>query len=858
LLRHVVENTLRGDSGQLTEYSLGVDVFHRGESFDPAADTIVRVQTRRLRAKLAKYYASDGRNDPVVIELPKGQYAAVFAVRSRKEQTATARAGRDSELADNRLEGVAQLRAGLPPAPPLPAACTSFIGREQELTEITRLLEDREVRLLTLTGAGGSGKTRLALRAASKISSEFPGGVYMVPLASVTDPETVAPTIAQAVGLRRTGGTPLPDALQHYLCLSVQAPILLFLDNFEQVTAAAPLLTALLATCPHLKILVTSRSVLHLSGEHDYPVPPLSTSDPDRLPPLEELARAPAVALFVQRAGAVDPAFTLKESNAPAVARICRRLDGLPLAIELAAARIKILPPAAMLSRLCHSLDLLTAGQLDLPRRHQTLRATIDWSHGLLNAAEQKLFRRLAVFAGGCTLESTEAVCNARRDLGPDVLDGISSMIDKNLLQRVEQESGEVRFRMLETIREYAFECLSGSGELEFTRRAYAAYSIVLAEEGAAETVEKERAKWLAVWDAEHDNLRDALDWLIETDNGEWALRLATALLAFWERREHLMEGRNRLEAVLKLDTAVPPTPQRARAAFYAAIFADQQGDFEASLRLFGQGLEIYRILRDRHGIAVHLSAIGNLLAQTDKTVEAQRYLEESLATCRELDDPTATARVLTNLAVLVTETREYESARFFLKEALSLFRELGDASGVGWSLNHLGDVALGENDLTEASRYYREGYDVFRRAGDRWGMGRSLTDLGRLALVQEDLQTARSRFEQALSGFAELGHTRGVSTVLEGLACLAVRKGDFERALKLGGAAEGLRQQVGAPNRPRQRASLKRALEPAWKGTGLAMGNTHWSAGLRMPLERAIRYAFGLPTMPEPTAPRN
>jgi predicted ATPase len=292
------------------------------------------------------------------------------------------------------------------------------------------------VRLLTLSGAGGSGKTRLALRAAEEIKEEFPGGVYLVPLASVTDPGTVASTIAQILGLRHTGGTPLAEALQRYAGLSIRVPTLLLLDNFEQVVTAAPLLTALLESCPPLKMLVTSRSLLNLSAEHDYPVLPLLTPDPKQLSPVEELLRNPAVALFMLRATAVDAALAPNEDRVRAVAEICSRLDGLPLAIELAAARVKVLPPVAMLARLGKSLDVLTSGHRDLPFRHQTLRRTIDWSHSLLSATEQTLFRRLAVFPGGCTLESAEAVCNTRLDLDIGVLDGISSLVNKNLLER--------------------------------------------------------------------------------------------------------------------------------------------------------------------------------------------------------------------------------------------------------------------------------------------------------------------------------------------------------------------------------------------------------------------------------------
>jgi predicted ATPase len=710
---------------------------------------------------------------------------------------------------------------------------------------VKELLRSERVRLLTLSGAGGSGKTRLALRAAVEIQEEFSGGVYFVPVASVSDPGTVASTIAQLLGLRHTGGMPLAEALQRYLGLSIQAPTLLVLDNFEQVAAAAPLLAGLLENCPHLKILVTSRSLLNLSAEHDYAVLPLLTPDPKQLPPFEELARNPAVALFAQRAAAVDSSFAPHEDCVRAVAEVCSRLDGLPLAIELAAARVKILPPVAMLARLDNSLELLTSGHRDLPFRQQTLRRTMDWSHRLLSAAEQKLFRRLAVFAGGCTLESAEAVCNTRRDLDVAVLDGISSLVNKNLLERKKEQGLEVRFTMLQTIREYALERLKASGEEEFTRRAHAAYSIVLAEQGAAQLTEDARANWLAVWDSEHDNLRDALDWLIQTESGEWALRLGTALFAFWERREHLAEGRERLEAILSLRTAVSATCERARAAWYAGILADKQGDFTRAIRLLQESLHTYRELGDGKGVAAQLGYLGNLLHQAGNVAEARAFFERSLAAFRQLGDQAAIAGALSNFGKFVTSQAEYVLARSLFEEALSIFRGLGDGNGVGWSLNHLGDLAFEQNDFAEASRLYREGYEVFRGLGERWGMATSLADLGRLAAESNDHERARDFLKQALTTFAKLGHTRGVARILEESACVAVREGDLDHALRLSAAAEGLRQRVGAPRRPAEQARLDRILEPAWHDRDESASNAIWAEGLRMPLEQAIRYAL-------------
>ena len=837
-LDYLVERTLKGDQPPLNEYTLGLEVFDRGESFDPRVDNIVRVQVRRLRSKLEKYYAFEGQVDRLVIDVPKGRYEAVLRTAPAEDYGVQQNFDRDSRGLDN-------VRIGLPSPLPLPAPCTSLIGREKELAHVKQLLRSEHVRLVTLSGAGGSGKTRLALRAAGEMTEGFPGGVYLLSLATVIDPGTVVSTIAQNLGLRHTGGVTLPEALQLYVRSAVQAPTLLLLDNFEQVVSAAPLLTALLASSPHLKMLVTSRAVLDLSGEYDFPVPCLPALDPKQLPPFEELVENPAVALFLERARAVDPVFTLGEDNSRAVAEICFRLDGLPLAIELAAARIKILPPAAILARLGNSLELLTSGPRDLPSRQQSLRKTIDWSYSLLSAAEQTLFRRLAVFSGGCTLESAEAVCNARRDLELPVLDGISSMINKHLLQRKEEQTAEGRFTMLQTIREYALERLSASGEEEFTRRAHAAYCVVLAEEGAAELAEEDRANWLTLWDAEYDNLRDALDWLIQDESGPWALRLGTALFAFWERREHLAEGRERLEAVLNMRSTAGPTGVRARAAWYAAIFADQQGDFGRAIRLHHESLRIYRELGDRKGIAAQLGYVGIVLRRSGNVAEARTFYEQSVSACRQLGDGAALARALSNFGEFSIAQGDHALARSLFEEALSIFRELGDESGVGWSLNHLGDMAFEENDLDEASRLYRAGYDVFQELGDRWGMARSLTDLGRLASEQSEQEDARLLLKQALRTFVGLEHTRGVARVLEELACVAVREQNFEHAITLSAAAVGLLQRIGKLKRQSERARLDRILQPAWREIDQLASRAAWANGLRMPMVQAINYAL-------------
>jgi predicted ATPase len=511
-LNYVVERTLYGDPSGLKEYVVGVEVFDRGERFDPAIDTIVRVQARRLRAKLRQYYASEGLRDALFIELPKGQYGALFRWLSDAYSCGPPVLIRIPGSAATSLDRTSGLRQ---PSHGLPTPSTPLIGREKELDAVTQLLRCEHVRLLTLTGAGGSGKTRLALRAAAEVREQFPGGVRFAEMASIRDTDAVLSTIARTLGVRHTDGR---HAALEFARTSIRGPTLLVLDNFEQVLEAAPLLVSFTETCSHLKILVTSRAVLHVSGEHKCLVPPLATPDLKALPSVHELSANPAVSLFVQRAAAETADFTLNESNGSAIAEICSRLDGLPLAIELAAARIRVLSPAAMVTYLDRSLEFLTGGLRDLPARQRTLRSTIDWSHGLLNAAERKLFRRLSVFAGGFTLESAAAVCNAPGDLNGSLLDTMSSLVDQSLVWRTGQHGPQFRFVMPAGVREYGQECLADSGETEFIRRAHAAYWIALAEESAGPLNRRDTAEWSAVCDSEQENFSAALEWLLANE----------------------------------------------------------------------------------------------------------------------------------------------------------------------------------------------------------------------------------------------------------------------------------------------------------------------------------------------------
>ncbi|MDQ5857123.1 MAG: serine/threonine-protein kinase, partial [Acidobacteriota bacterium] len=446
-------------------------------------------------------------------------------------------------LREHVMEAPAESRGSRPANLPVPR--TRFVGREKERADLRVLLERPGVRIVSLTGFGGIGKTRLALQVAEDMSAGFAAGVSFVPLESAHDAEQMVAAICRTIGVREIAGQSLRDSLKEHLASSGRTPRLLVLDNFEQLAAAAPAVADLVASASGIKVVVTSRSPLHVYGEQEFPVPPLALPDLGALPSLERLTQYESVALFLQQAQAVKPDFALTKENAPQIAEICARLDGLPLALELAAARVKLLSPAAMQARLEKRLQLLTGGAVDLPARQRTLRGAIEWSHDLLDEDEQKLIRRLSVFVDGCTLEAVEAVCNAKEDLGVDPLDGMSSMVDKSLSRQIEADGEEPRFVMLETIREYALERLTASGDEPITRRAHAAYCLVLAEEVGSADAGVEPADWLDRCEREHANFRAALDWLCRNDQAPWGLRLGGALFQFWERREYISEGRD-------------------------------------------------------------------------------------------------------------------------------------------------------------------------------------------------------------------------------------------------------------------------------------------------------------------------
>jgi predicted ATPase/DNA-binding winged helix-turn-helix (wHTH) protein len=730
----------------------------------------------------------------------------------------------------------------------LPVSRTGFVGRDKEATAAKELILRPDVRLLTVTGAGGIGKTRLAVEVASSLIERFPGGIHFVPLSPLSDQGLIASVIVQTLGIREAGGQSPLEILKRNLHHSLCAPMLLLLDNFEHLIEAAPIVAELLATGANLKILVTSRAALHVYGEHEFPVPPLALPDPRSMPPVESLSQFPAVALFVQRALAAKPDFELNRENAPAVTEICARLDGLPLAIELAAARIKVLSPSSMLTRLASRLQLLTGGARDLPHRHQTLRAAMDWSYDLLNAAEQKLFRRLSVFVGGCNLEGVQAVCDTKGDLHLDPLDGMTSLVDKSLAEQVEHVKSESRFVMLETIREYALEKLQASGEEALTKRAQAAYCLVLAEEVTAEQSGAEGTEWLERFALEHNNFRAALEWLTEIGDADWGLRLGTALFRFWDIREYLAEGRDRLGKLLKLPGAAAPTKARTRALFAAGVLASEQGDYALAETLISESQDIARQLGDNTGVAVSLNALGVLARDRGNVAASHRLFEECLALWRELDDLKAVARALSNLANVAKLQGEFDRARSLYAECLLIFRGLGDRAGVAWSLNYQGDVVRGQGDSAAAGRLYEQGLAIFRDLGDCWGIAGTLADLGSLAREQRNYSSAHSLYRESIRIFEQLEHKRGIARLLECFASSAADQLQAERSLRLAGAAAAIRQNIGAPLTAAEQITLEASLDPARKAMTSAVGATAWLGGWALPVERAIAEALTPP----------
>jgi predicted ATPase/class 3 adenylate cyclase/Tfp pilus assembly protein PilF len=724
----------------------------------------------------------------------------------------------------------------------LPRQPTPLVGREKEVARVRDLLRGEESRLLTLTGPGGTGKTRLALQAAADLLEEFPDGAFFASLATLGDPELFFSAVAETLGVKETAEQPLDESLKDYLG---QRRLLLVLDNFEQVLGAAPAVTGLLAAAPFLKVLATSRAPLGLYGEHEFPVPPLTTPDLKRPPPLDRLTQYESVGLFVERARALKPDFSITNESAPVVAEICVRLDGLPLAIELAAARIKMVPPKALLKRLGSRLKLLTGGARDLPERQRTLRATIEWSHALLDEGERMLFARLAVFSGGRTLEAIEAICDAEGDLPVDSFEGLSSLVDKSLLRQEEGMGGEPRFVMLETIHEFAREKLEESGEAEEIKRLHAEYFLALAEEAYPELKGANQLEWVERLEAEHDNMRAALSWASDRKEAGVALGLGGALWRFWLIRDHYGEGRRWLEEALAIEGRGSPEA-RAMALAGVTFLAVEQGDLYRAREASEEGLDLLAgEPEDRSEARLHiLTGLGWVASERDDPESAARWHEEGVALSRRRRDSWWLARTLAGLAGASLYRGDPERATELYEESMSLYRERGDKQGLGSCLNNLGLVVYSQGDLVRAEKLTEESVALLRELGA--GIAAvCLCNLGWMSLHRNDLGKAGAIFRESLASGWDLGLNPPVQTALEGLACLAGAHGEAKRAARLWGAAQALHEAKGVPRDPDFLAEADARISVVRSGVGEEAWEEAWREGRAMPLDEAVSYAL-------------
>jgi predicted ATPase/DNA-binding SARP family transcriptional activator len=806
-----------------------------------------------------------------------------------------------------RLRSEARHRAGAhPPAAPaaapapkvqgyLPHPLTDLVGREDERMEV--ILRLRRSRLVTLTGLGGIGKTRLAREVAGEVVAEYSDGVWLVALEALSEGRLVVQQIASVLGLKEEPGRMLLHSVTEHLRTR---RILLVLDNCEHLLkASAQAVADLLRECGELRILATSREALGITGEAAWSVPALAVPDTEHLPEgratlLRVLMSYESVQLFVERAQGVQKSFVLNESNARPVAQVCRQLEGMPLAIELAAARVKAMTVERIASRLDDYLGLLTGGSPTMQRRQQTLRATLDWSYDLLTKPERSLLRRLSVFTGGWTLEAAEGVCDGEGIDTSQILNLLTSLVDKSLIVFEERErDGGGRYRMLEMVRKYAAESLQASAETGQVRSKHRDYFLALAEEVETQLKGAAQGAGLARLEREHENLREALEWCrIEKDGAPAGLRLAGALGRFWEVRGYPAEGRRYLLEALAREASAERTPERARALNRAGVLAWRQGDYPAAMALHEQSLAIQRELGDKRGIVLALHELGNVVHLQGDYLAARMLHEESLAISRELEDSQGIADSLDYLGNVSREQGDYETARVFYAESLAISRELKNRGGIAWLLNQMGSVSREQGDYETARAYFEESLAISRELGDKWGIAWSLNRLGNVAREQSDYLvarmlhqesltisrelgdrrgiawalcslgnvdndqgnsgSARSLYKESLSIHGKLGDRRGVTESLEGMAAVMMAQSETQQAVRLWGAAHVLRERIGAPLPLRERKKYDQHLEQACSVLGEDAFSIAWEGGHAMTWEQAVTYAR---KEPEPSA---
>jgi len=725
----------------------------------------------------------------------------------------------------------------------LPIQLTSFIGREREIAEVKRLLG--AARLVTLTGSGGAGKTRLSLQAAADVVEGFPDGAWVAEFAPIADPALVPKAAASALNVPEQPGRDMTATLVDALR---SRALLLVLDNCEHLLAAcADLAAVLLRSCPQVRILATSREGLGVPGETLWRVPSLSLPDVHRLPPSEDLVLYEAVRLFVDRAMATTPEFTVTSENAPAVAQVCRQLDGIPLAIELAAARVKVLAVEQIAARLDDRFRLLTGGSRTVLPRHQTLRGAIDWSYHLLSEPEQVLLRSLSVFAGGWTLEAAETVCAGGSTESASILDLLMSLVDKSLVV-AETQRGEARYRLLETIRQYGWDRLVESKEAGDLRTRHRDWYLDLAERAEPKFRGPEQVAWLKRLETEHDNLRTALEWSkAEEGRAEAWLRLAAALHWFWFMRGDFTEGREWLEGALSIKSNASSSV-RARALCGAGLLALRQGDSKAEM-LLQEGLALFEKLRDNWGTAYSLHHLAHVAERQGDYQKAAALFEESLSLFRKAENRWGIGLSLHCLGDVTLGRGDYGRAKALLEESLPLCREVGNTFMLAYVLHNLGTVAEKQGDYERATTLFEEGLVTTRQVGNKYHIPNLQCSLANVSLRRGDYERAMTLYRQSLVLRKEIGDKPGLVQCLEGLAGVACAQGDYEKAAGLFGAAEALRETLAVPRAPSDQADHDQRVASARAALGDANFAAAWAEGRAMTLEQAIEYALKVDT---------